>query len=155
MSWEAVDLGILVPAFLAGLIVLATHVPLGQQVLSRGIVFIDLAIAQVAGLGVIAAHYFGFELAGWTTQIAAVSAALLAALLLTYTERKRPEVQEALAASRVAELATPTLNPGESYQDLLADRSAFEDFDVEAAAARGLGAVRLNQLALEHLLGAR
>jgi xylose isomerase len=69
--------------------------------------------------------------------------------------RADPEVQEALAASRVGELATPTLAPGESYQDLLADRSAFEDFDVEAAGARGLGAVRLNQLALEHLLGAR
>ena len=89
-------LSILAPALLAGLIVLATHVPLGQQVLSRGIVFIDLAIAQVAGVGVIAAHYFGLELQGWVTQVAAVSAALLAALLLTWTERKRPEVQEAL-----------------------------------------------------------
>ena len=46
------ELSILLPAFLAGLLVLATHVPLGQQVLARGIVFIDLAIAQVAGLGV-------------------------------------------------------------------------------------------------------
>jgi xylose isomerase len=69
--------------------------------------------------------------------------------------RADPEVQEALAAARVGELATPTLGPGESYQDLLADRSAFEDFDVDAAGARGLGAVRLNQLAIEHLLGAR
>ena len=51
--------------------------PLGQQVLRRGIVFIDLAIAQVAGLGVIAAHSFGLELQGWTTQLAAVIAALL------------------------------------------------------------------------------
>ena len=87
---------ILWPALLAGLIVLATHVPMGQQVLARGIVFIDLAIAQVAGVGVIAAHYFGLELQGWITQVAAVSAALLAALLLTRTERKCPEIQEAL-----------------------------------------------------------
>ena len=29
---------ILLPAFLAGMLVLATHVPLGQQVLARGIV---------------------------------------------------------------------------------------------------------------------
>ena len=69
--------------------------------------------------------------------------------------RADPEVQEALAASRIAELSVPTLAAGESYQDLLADRSAFEEFDVEAAAAPGLGAVRLNQLAIEHLVGAR
>src|SRR5947208_7099858 len=57
----AIEWGILFPAFLAGILVLATHVPLGQQVLTRGIVFIDLAIAQVAGLGVTAADAFGFE----------------------------------------------------------------------------------------------
>jgi zinc/manganese transport system substrate-binding protein len=55
MNWSAVDATILLPAFLAGLLVLATHVPLGIRVLSRGIVFIDLAIAQIAGLGVIVA----------------------------------------------------------------------------------------------------
>jgi xylose isomerase len=69
--------------------------------------------------------------------------------------RADPEVRAALAASRVPELATPTLAPGESYDDLLADRSAYEEFDVDAAAARGLGAVHLTQLAVEHLLGAR
>ncbi|MFC3500989.1 xylose isomerase [Micromonospora krabiensis] len=69
--------------------------------------------------------------------------------------RADPEVAEALAASKVTELATPTLADGESYADLLADRSAFEDFDVDATAARGFGFVRLNQLAVEHLLGAR
>ncbi|MGY1643052.1 xylose isomerase [Geodermatophilus sp. SYSU D00703] len=69
--------------------------------------------------------------------------------------RADPEVAEALAAARVPELARPTLAEGESYEDLLADRSAFEEFDVDAAAVRGAGAVRLSQLALEHLLGAR
>jgi xylose isomerase len=69
--------------------------------------------------------------------------------------RADPEVQEALQAARVAELARPTLGEGESIEDLLADRSAFEDFDVDAAAARGAGAVRLSQLAVEHALGAR
>ena len=52
MNWAALDWGILGPALVAGLLVLATHVPLGTQVLDRGIVFIDLSIAQVAGLGV-------------------------------------------------------------------------------------------------------
>ncbi|MFJ6198616.1 xylose isomerase [Micromonospora sp. NPDC092111] len=69
--------------------------------------------------------------------------------------RADPEVADALAASKVADLATPTLNPGESYADLLADRSAYEEFDVDGTAARGFGFVRLNQLAVEHLLGAR
>jgi xylose isomerase len=69
--------------------------------------------------------------------------------------RADPEVAEALAASKVAELGNPTLNPGEGYADLLADRSAFEEFDVDTVAARGFGFVRLNQLAVEHLLGAR
>ncbi|SIN16576.1 xylose isomerase [Micromonospora cremea] len=69
--------------------------------------------------------------------------------------RADPEVAEALAVSKVAELSTPTLSPGEGYDELLADRSAFEEFDVDAVAARGFGFVRLNQLAVEHLLGAR
>jgi xylose isomerase len=69
--------------------------------------------------------------------------------------RADPQVQEALVASRVAELAVPTLAPGETYTDLLADHSAWESFDPHAVGEPGLGFVRLNQLALEHLLGFR
>jgi xylose isomerase len=70
--------------------------------------------------------------------------------------RADPEVQEALQASKVGELQTPTLTAGESYDDFLADRTAFEDFDANAYFdAKGFGFVRLQQLALEHLLGAR
>jgi len=69
--------------------------------------------------------------------------------------RADPEVAEALAAARVAELSEPTLAAGESYRDLLADPTSFEDFDPEAAGEPGYGFVRLNQLALEHLVGAR
>ncbi|HEX3311721.1 MAG TPA: xylose isomerase, partial [Streptosporangiaceae bacterium] len=68
--------------------------------------------------------------------------------------RADPAVQEALAASGVAELNTPTLNAGETYQDLLADRSAFEDFNPDAAGERGYGFVRLHQLAIDHVLRA-
>jgi zinc/manganese transport system permease protein len=96
MSSAIVDIGILWPALAAGLLVTATHVPLGIQVLSRGIVFIDLAIAQIAGLGVILADALGWEPQGAAMQVAALSAALLAALLLTWTERRWPEVQEAI-----------------------------------------------------------
>jgi xylose isomerase len=54
----------------------------------------------------------------------------------------------------VAELNTPTLNEGETYQDLLADRSAFEDFNPDAAGERGYGFVKLHQLAIDHVLKA-
>ena len=75
-------LEIVVPAFLAGLLVLATHVPLGRQVLDRGIVFIDLAVAQVAGLGVVAADFVGIEPDGWSVQASAVGLASVAAKML-------------------------------------------------------------------------
>lgn len=69
--------------------------------------------------------------------------------------RADPEVQEALEASGVLDLARPTLDEGETLADFLADRSAFEELDVEDVASRGFHFVRLNQLALEHALGAR
>jgi xylose isomerase len=64
--------------------------------------------------------------------------------------RADPEVQEALAASRVDQLAVPTLEPGETF-----DALRSEEFDLDAAAARGYHYERLDQLAVEHLLGAR
>ena len=69
--------------------------------------------------------------------------------------RADPAVQEALRASQVGELAIPTLGDTETYLDLLADRSAFEDFDLKTAAVHGFGFAHLDQLAVEHLLGAR
>ena len=69
--------------------------------------------------------------------------------------RADPEVQAALEASGVLELAQPTLSEGETLADLLADTSAYEDLDVDAVAARGFDFVHLNQLALEHAIGAR
>ena len=96
MSLAALDWSILWPALIAGLLVTATHVPLGMQVLARGIVFIDLAIAQIAGCGVVLADRLGFEAEGFAVQIAALGAALAGALLLTWTEKIWPDVQEAV-----------------------------------------------------------
>ena len=67
--------------------------------------------------------------------------------------RADPRVQEALAASGVNDLRVPTLAEGETISDLLADRSSFEDLDVDAVSSRGFGFVKLNQLAIEHLTG--
>ena len=126
MNWSVLDWGILGPAFIAGLLVLATHVPLGAQVLNRGIVFIDLAIAQIAGLGVIAADTLGLPEGGIAVQVAAVCAALLGAWLLTWTERRAPRQQEALIGVMFILAACASLlllagNPhgGEHLKDLL------------------------------------
>src|SRR5205085_6835559 len=88
MNLEALDTSILGPAFTAGLIVLATHVPLGRQVLARGIIFIDLAIAQIAALGVIGAQYFGLDEQGSIgVHVAAALSALDGAALLAWTAK--------------------------------------------------------------------
>ena len=91
---DTLDWSIIGPALAAGLIVLSTHVPLGQEVLKRGIIFIDLAIAQVAGLGVIAAYALEWDPEGIQVQVAAVTAALIAALGLHWTEKRWPAIQE-------------------------------------------------------------
>src|SRR3954464_3120048 len=114
------------PALIAGLLVTATHVPLGVQVLNRGIVFIDLAVAQIAGLGVIVADRFGFEPQGAAVQIAALAAALLGALLLNWTDKRWPQVQEALigvtfilAANAAILLLASNPHGAEHLKDLL------------------------------------
>jgi len=96
MNWDGLDFSILGPAFTAGTLVLSTHVPLGQEVLRKGIIFIDLAIAQIAGLGIIAAASFGWETHGWEVQLVAMSAALAGAVLLNQCEKWLPDVEEAL-----------------------------------------------------------
>lgn len=122
----SLDWSLLAPPLAAGLLVLATHVPLGIEVLRRGIIFIDLAIAQVAGLGVMAAQLADWE-APLAIQGAAALAALAGALLLTWTERRWPEIQEALigllfivAAAAGMLLLANNPHGGEHLQDLLA-----------------------------------
>ncbi len=119
--------GILGPAFIAGLLVLATHVPLGREVLARGIIFIDLAVAQIAGLGVIGARTLHLEPGGWAVQVIACVAALAGALALYSMERRWPEIQEALIGTAFILAATGGIlllakNPhgGEHLRDLLA-----------------------------------
>jgi zinc/manganese transport system permease protein len=126
MNWSALDWGILGPALVAGLLVLVTHVALGAKVLDKGIVFIDLAIAQIAGLGVIGADALGLPEGGVAVQAAAVAAALAGALLLTWTEKLWPDIQEALIGvmfvlASCAGILMLSSNPhgGEHLQNLL------------------------------------
>jgi zinc/manganese transport system permease protein len=126
MNDPVAALPILGPAFIAGLLVTAALVPFGFEVLKRGIVFIDLAVAQIAGVGVIFADLLGWEPQGVAVQISALAAALATALLLTWTERRWPEVQEAiigvvfvLGASGAIVLLASNPHGGEHLKDLL------------------------------------
>jgi zinc/manganese transport system permease protein len=113
MSPDGLEPGILLPALAAGLLVLASHVPLGAAVLRRGIIFLDLAIAQIAGLGVVLVHGLGGEDMGgygpWLTQAGAVVAALLGALFLHWRESRSPRHQEAVIGVGFVAAACATL----------------------------------------------
>ena len=105
---------------------LATHVPLGMKVLARGIIFADLAVAQIAGLGVVIAGLFELTDYPLAVQAMAAASALLGAALLAYVERRLPEVQEAcigllfvLAAAGGILLMSHDTHAGEHIKDLL------------------------------------
>jgi xylose isomerase len=81
-------------------------------------------------------------------------------LYLTLRDRSRafradPKVQEALEAAGVGELSRPTLNDGETHEQLRSDRNAFEDYNLEAVRTKGYGFAELQRLAIEHLLAVR
>lgn len=123
---NSTDLSILLPAFLAGLLVLVTHVPLGMKVLARGIIFADLAVAQIAGLGVVIAGLVDLTDYPLAVQGMAAASAVSGAALLAVVERKLPEVQEAcigllfvLAASGGILLMSRDTHAGEHLKDLL------------------------------------
>jgi len=136
MSFEGMTLTILGPAFLAGLLVLATHVPLGQEVLKRGIIFIDLAIAQIAGLGVILASYFGWQAHGWEVQLAALTSALMGAWILSLMEQYFARLQEALIGVTFILSATASIlllanspQGGEHLKELLVGQILWVTWD--------------------------
>jgi zinc/manganese transport system permease protein len=148
MNTDGLDLAILGPAFLAGLLVLSTHVPLGQQVLRRGIIFIDLAIAQIAGLGVLWAHAMSWEENALSIQLTAFAAALLGALALYLCERRWPEILEAvigtsfiLAASAAILILANNPHGGEHLKDLLVGQVLWVDRDQLIPVALLYGAI--------------
>lgn len=123
---NTLELSILIPAFIAGLLVLATHIPFGMRVLQRGVIFADLAIAQIAGLGVIIAALLELDHEPLLVQLIAASSALCGAGLLAWIERSAPDVKEAyigltfvLSASLGILLMSHDIHAGEHLQDLL------------------------------------
>ncbi len=154
------DLGILWPALAAGLLVTATHAPLGVEVLRRGIVFIDLAVAQIAALGVVFAGWLGLEPHGAAVQLAALAAALGGALLLDWTERAWPEVQEAvigvafiLAANAAILLLAANPRGAEHLKDLLVGQILWVSWGSLPLVALASAAILWAWLALRAHLG--
>jgi zinc/manganese transport system permease protein len=130
------DLALLGPPMLAGAVVLSTHVPLGRQVLARGIIFIDLAVAQLAGLGVIMFHVLTPEPSAWGVQLAAFLAAVVGAMGLRWAERHWVEVLEALIGVVFVLAVTAALillandpHGGERLKDLLAGQLLWVTYD--------------------------
>jgi zinc/manganese transport system permease protein len=120
-------LGLLAPAFAAGLIVASTHVPLGQEVLKRGIIFIDLAIAQIAALGVVFSHVMFEADYGFYPVLSALIFALIAGGFFAGLEKIAPKHLEAmigstfvLSASLAILLLSNDPHGGEHMQDMLA-----------------------------------
>lgn len=93
---QNIEWSLLLPAFVTGLLVLLTHVPLGHEVLRRGIIFLDLSIAQIAALGALAALSMGYAPNTWVTEICSFSAAMLGAFFLDWTEKRWQHYQEAI-----------------------------------------------------------
>jgi zinc/manganese transport system permease protein len=123
---NSIELDILLPAFIAGLLVLATHIPFGMRVLQRGVVFADLAVAQIAGLGVVIAGLLDLTEHPLLVQLIAATSALCGAALLAWIERRLPEAKEAcigltfvLAATLGILLMSHDVHAGEHLKDLL------------------------------------
>lgn len=123
---NGIELDILLPAFLAGLLVLATHIPLGMKVLERGVIFADLAVAQIAGLGIVLAGLLNLTDQPLLVQVIAALSALCGAILLSWIEHRLPDVKEAcigltfvLAASGGILLMSRDVHAGEHLKDLL------------------------------------
>ena len=121
-----IELSILLPAFIAGLLVLATHIPFGMKILERGVIFADLAVAQIAGLGVILAALLDLTEKPLLVQVIAATSALCGAALLAWIEKRMADVKEAcigltfvLAASGGILLMSHDVHAGEHLKDLL------------------------------------
>jgi zinc/manganese transport system permease protein len=124
------------PPLIAGAVVLSTHIPLGRQVLARGIIFIDLAVAQLAGLGVILIHVLQEQPPGWAVQLAAFLAALGGSMGLRWAERYWSEILEALIGVVFVLAITAALlllahdpHGGERLKDLLAGQLLWVSYD--------------------------
>jgi zinc/manganese transport system permease protein len=133
LSSEMIE--IVMPALFAGIMIALTHAPLGIEVLRRGIIFIDLAIAQIAGFGLVLANYLA-EDNMLAMQLSALAFALAGAFFFRFIEKKAPEKQEAiigcsfvLAASASILVLSGNPHGAEEVQHLLSGQILFVTWD--------------------------
>ncbi len=129
-------LDILAPGLVAGLIVTAAHAPLGIEVLKRGIVFIDLATAQVVGLAVILLDLWLGEPSWFVGQGVAFGTGVAIALFFRWIERTSPDEQEAVIGSSFIVAASVTLlalandpHGGEALRHVLSGQLLFASWN--------------------------
>ena len=120
------------PAIVAGLMIALTHAPLGIEVLRRGIIFIDLAVAQIAGLGLVVGNMFIHDPSPWLIQFIALGHAIAAGLVFRKIEKTMPRHQEAiigcafvLAASLALLLLADHPHGGDEVKYLLSGQMLF------------------------------
>lgn len=97
---------ILMPALALMTLMVLTHTYLGLHVLERGIIFVDLAVAQVAALGMSIAFLAGLDAHGVAAQLFAVAATLAAAVGLAFLRRARDKTTREVAIGCVYVVAT-------------------------------------------------
>jgi zinc/manganese transport system permease protein len=121
--------------FLMCLVLTGIHAYLGVHVLSREVVFVDIALAQIAALGATAAFLLGYEPDTWESYASGLSATLIGALVLSLTRSRRRHVsQEAVIGVVYAVSSAAAV--------LLSDRAAHGAEQVRAMLVGNLLAVR-------------
>ncbi len=124
------ELLILLPALTIGLLMMLIHVPLGQEVLRRGIIFIDLTLAQLAAMGAIFASML--ELGSFFSQAAALLCAFLGGIFFKTMEKHFKEIAEAvigctfvLSATLVVLVLSGNPHGAENINDILSGQLLF------------------------------
>ena len=126
--------------FLMCLVLTGIHAYLGVHVLAREVVFVDIALAQIAALGATAAFLFGHELETWESYASGLTATLLGALVLSLTRTRRRNVsQEAIIGVVYAVSSAGAV--------LLADRAPHGAEHVRAMLVGSLLSVRPGEVA--------
>ena len=121
--------------FLMCLVLTGIHAYLGVHVLAREVVFVDIALAQIAALGATAAFLLGFDLDTWPSYACGLGATILGALVLAVTRtRERHVSQEAVIGVVYAVSAAAAV--------LLADRAPHGVEHVRAMLVGNLLAVQ-------------
>lgn len=99
----------LLPAFLACLVLTGIHTYLGIHVIARGVIFVDIALAQIAALGMTVAMLAGFELESQTAYFFGLGFTLLGATFFAFFREERLPEEALIGVSFAASSALAVL----------------------------------------------